>query len=152
MENINRAIGQRIREIRKRLKLKGEELGQILGVSKGTVSAYERGEAKVSPEYLIRLAELGGVTLDWLVAGEERCGQVREETTPYAGEARALDGRLLTETIQATETMLSELGMASRITPADKARVIKELYAMALQQEGRIQPAAVRAMLRLVGK
>ncbi len=124
MDTVNQDIGRRIRDIRKRLSLKGEDLGQILGVSKGAISAYERGEAKVSPAYLIRIAELGKVTLDWLVTGEESSTGVREEPEKYARDPEVLKTGLLARTIEMVEGILDEPTMSGRITPQDKARVI----------------------------
>ncbi len=70
MGDVDREIGLRIRQTRKALGLTGEELGAILCVGKGSVSKYERGESKVTPESLHKIAELGKVSIDWLVTGQ----------------------------------------------------------------------------------
>lgn len=71
MENINKDIGQRIKAIRTKKGLTQTELGEIVGVEKATVSKYESGETKVSPEALIKIAKECGKSLDWLMTGKE---------------------------------------------------------------------------------
>ena len=65
-------IGQRIRTIRRRLKMNQTEFGQHLGVNTTTMSGYEKGYVKaMQPEKLRTIAELGGITLDELITGQE---------------------------------------------------------------------------------
>lgn len=64
-------IGQRIKTIRKRLRLSQKELAENLGVSAGAVSTYELGDAYPSIETLAKIARLGGETFNWLIMGEQ---------------------------------------------------------------------------------
>jgi transcriptional regulator with XRE-family HTH domain len=64
-------IGERIRVIRQRLKMSQEKLAQELGVAHNSVSSYETGDAYPSVPGLIKMAEVGNVTLDWLLLGHE---------------------------------------------------------------------------------
>ena len=61
-------VGQRIRRIRG--KLTQTEFAKILGVYKQNyISRYERGRVP-SPDLLIRIADYGKVTLDWMLTGK----------------------------------------------------------------------------------
>lgn len=67
--------GKRIRDIRNRLGLSQEQLGKRLGgITKGSISGYESGDVNPTPEALIELAKLGGVSLDWILTGVESGG------------------------------------------------------------------------------
>ncbi len=69
----NRSIGNRIRKIREQLKWTQEKLGDYLDVKGNTVCNYEKGDVKtLSPETLVKLAELGEVSLEWLLMGKEK--------------------------------------------------------------------------------
>lgn len=81
--------GKRIRGIRKRLGLNQEQLGEKLGgVTKGSVSGYESGDTNPTPEALIELARLGGVSLDWLLTGKEQ-GSGQAHPAEQKGEIAA---------------------------------------------------------------
>lgn len=62
-------IGQRIRDIRKRLGYTQKQLAKALGVSSTTVSAYEVGDAWPTIQTLRKLTEIADVSFDWLCAG-----------------------------------------------------------------------------------
>ncbi|MDA8166069.1 MAG: helix-turn-helix transcriptional regulator [Desulfobacteraceae bacterium] len=65
-------IGGRIRQIRKRLGRSQKELGlELGGLSDSSISGYEAGEAYPTPEVLAKIAQMGSVSLDWLVTGQE---------------------------------------------------------------------------------
>ena len=66
-----KAIGDRIREIRG-FKLNQEEFAQLLGVKRGAVSKYERGEAIPRAQTLLKLSDIGGVSVDWILKGGEK--------------------------------------------------------------------------------
>ena len=61
-------------------ELKGltqKDLGKILGVSDGAVANYENGKREPNLETVLRLADLFGVTTDWLL-GREGPAEARE--------------------------------------------------------------------------
>ena len=61
-------VGQRIRRIRG--KLTQTDFAKVLGVYKQNyISRYERGRVP-SPDLLIRIADYGKVSLDWLLTGK----------------------------------------------------------------------------------
>ena len=74
MDSPNKDIGTRIRAIRRQLKMTQEDLGKILGIEKASISKYEAGETKrgLPSEFLVKIAELGKVSLDWLLTGSEK--------------------------------------------------------------------------------
>ena len=65
-------ITARIREIRKKSGLNQTDFGRRLGgVPQAVVSKYERGSVKPPMEFLIAVADLGKVSLDWLIRGKK---------------------------------------------------------------------------------
>ena len=66
---MDQAIANRFYEYRKKSGLSQEELAAKLGISRQSVSKWERGEASPDTANLIRLAKLYGVSLDDLVNG-----------------------------------------------------------------------------------
>jgi transcriptional regulator with XRE-family HTH domain len=63
-------IGARIRRIRKSLKLTQQELGRQLGLTKVSVARYEAGRVP-RVELLRKISQLGGVTVSWLLQGQD---------------------------------------------------------------------------------
>ncbi|MEI7219086.1 helix-turn-helix domain-containing protein [Pectobacterium carotovorum] len=61
----------RIREARKGLKLSGQELGKMIGVSKSTVSQWENGSTFPRGENLTRLCKALRTTPEWILYGKE---------------------------------------------------------------------------------
>lgn len=63
-----KTTGDRIRYIRKNiLNLKGEEFGEKLNVTKVAVSNWENNNRTPDVEMLVKIAELGNVSVDWLL-------------------------------------------------------------------------------------
>ena len=61
-------VGERIRAVRG--KQTQTEFAEVLGVKKQNyISRYERGRIP-SPDLLVRIAEIGRVTTDWLLTGK----------------------------------------------------------------------------------
>lgn len=65
-------IGKRIREIRtKKLRMNQTDFAAVIGAPKQNyVSRYERGRIPGDLEVFIRIAQAGGVSLDWLLTGK----------------------------------------------------------------------------------
>ena len=55
-DDINKATGRRVQEIRKRRKLTQRQLAKLVGVHKITLSAYESGTHAIPTDKLILLA------------------------------------------------------------------------------------------------
>lgn len=73
MSDINKEIGKRVEATRRAVNLNQTELGKELGIGKTAVSKYENGDTErgVPIEALIRIAQIGGRSLDWLITGKE---------------------------------------------------------------------------------
>lgn len=65
-------IGLRIKAVRQ--KRNGEDFGELIGVSRATISVYERGEGWPRPETLNKIIELSGRPADWLLYGKDEDG------------------------------------------------------------------------------
>ena len=66
------SIGQNIQKQRKRLGLSQEELGQRLFVSRQTVSLWEKDMTSPTPDNLLRLKEVFGISVDEILQGGEK--------------------------------------------------------------------------------
>lgn len=62
--NINKFVGQKIKEYRKKKGMNQTELGKKLGVKQNTVAGYEKGEWEVSYDNLFKLAEIFEISID----------------------------------------------------------------------------------------
>ena len=60
-------MNRRLKEARLKKKMKVTEIAEIIGVSQPTMSAWEAGRADPSLENLVKLAEIYGVTTDYLL-------------------------------------------------------------------------------------
>lgn len=69
---------ERLYTLRKERGLSQEELANEVGVSRQAVQKWESGAAQPSLDKLTALAKYFGVTLDWLVNGEEAQGGTHE--------------------------------------------------------------------------
>lgn len=71
MENFKINMGKRMKEKRKALNLTQEEMAEQLNVSIKHYGSVERGLAGLSIENLIEVSSILGVSLDYLIKGEE---------------------------------------------------------------------------------
>jgi transcriptional regulator with XRE-family HTH domain len=65
-----RGVGFRIRRLRERAGWSRDVLAERLGVHAGSVARWESGGALPHAYHLERIAELGGVTTEWLRTGK----------------------------------------------------------------------------------
>lgn len=70
MKDYKQGMGLRIKEKRKSLKLTQEEIAEILDISVKHLSEVERGLTGLSIENLIKLSNILGVSIDYIVKGE----------------------------------------------------------------------------------
>jgi transcriptional regulator with XRE-family HTH domain len=73
-------VGARIRKARDAQGLSQEQLAERLGVTKGLVSQYETGLTSVPSKRFSQLAEVLGVSSDWLLTGGEPDEQTKAQT------------------------------------------------------------------------
>ena len=64
-------MGNRIRELRRAMRLTMKQLGEELGVAESTISHYETGRRQLDNETLLKLGEFFGVTVGYLLGVEE---------------------------------------------------------------------------------
>ena len=69
MENLNKLMGERIAKLRKENHMTQAMLAEKLNISVRHCSAIECGNARLSIEKLIEVADLFHVTLDYLILG-----------------------------------------------------------------------------------
>ena len=63
-------LGYRLKELRKENKMSQNDLGKLLGVSKVSVSGYEKGTRNPSLEILNGMLDIFGVSADYLLGRE----------------------------------------------------------------------------------
>lgn len=116
MKTKEMTLGKRIRLAREKAGLTQQELGDLLFVSKSSVSTYETDNANPSPESLATIAKKGGVTLDWLITGEDR--KIAKHSDPElegAVKEHADGWECKGEEFSETEQRI--IGMLRRLTP-----------------------------------
>jgi len=67
-----KTLGKRMAELRKELGLTQTQLAEILDISQQLIAAYEAGTRKIPASMLPKLAKLFAVTLEQLIAVEEK--------------------------------------------------------------------------------
>ena len=70
---------EKLRELRKEKGISLKELGSIIGAAESTMSLYENGKRQPDYETLLKLAEYFGVTVDYLLRGEDESERLPEE-------------------------------------------------------------------------
>ncbi len=78
-------LGERLQQLRKEKQMSQEELGNLLLVSRQTVSLWENNQTVPTVDNLIRLKEIFGVSLDSILTGEEQ--PVPEPAQPVQAQA-----------------------------------------------------------------
>jgi transcriptional regulator with XRE-family HTH domain len=73
-------VGARIRQARDAKGFSQERLAELLSVTKGLVSQYETGLTMVPSKRFNQLAEVLGVSADWLLTGGEPTEQTKAQT------------------------------------------------------------------------
>ena len=73
-DRLKARFGKRVLELRKAQGWKQSELGKRLGTSGVVVGRYERGEMMPSIEVAQRIADIFGVTVDFLVGEQDAPG------------------------------------------------------------------------------
>src|SRR2546428_8950880 len=78
------SVGQRIRSVRKGLKITQAQFGRRLGIIPLSVARYEAGRVPRA-DVLERIARFGGVTTSWLLYGERNSDSLLQ-TEPEISE------------------------------------------------------------------
>lgn len=81
-------VGDRMREVREELGWTLDHLAEKAKISKGFLSEVERNKRDISSEYLLRIADAMGASLDYLLRGAEaQKAQKPVEIPPALSEA-----------------------------------------------------------------
>ena len=67
MEEDEYRFPERLKELRSKAKLSGRALSELIGLSKETISRYERGEREPGARAVLHLAKFFGVSTDYLI-------------------------------------------------------------------------------------
>jgi len=74
-------LSQRLREAREKAGLKQIEASKLLGISNGTLSGYEREYRDPDTDTLHKMADLYGVSVDWLL-GKSMSPSTKDTSRP----------------------------------------------------------------------
>lgn len=77
--NKNKSIGQKIKELRERLKLTQKEFGQLIGVSQKRIGELENKTKNPSAELLNRIAKALSVSITYFLDGEKIISDIEED-------------------------------------------------------------------------
>lgn len=83
MKKFSAEVGERLKKIRG--DLTQQEFANIFKVKQNYISRYEAGRIP-NPKLLLKIAEYGGVTVDWILtgnSGKKTPDMVKESTPPY---------------------------------------------------------------------
>ena len=64
---VSNQTGEKIKEIRLGLGMTTKEFGKLFGASDSNVTSWEKGRTSPSPERLLAIAKLGGMTVEQLL-------------------------------------------------------------------------------------
>jgi transcriptional regulator with XRE-family HTH domain len=106
-DEVNMAtIGERIRDVRERRRMTLDQLVERSGVSKGFLSDVENDKRSPNSEYLLKIANALGASVDFLLRGEEHEALVSEPVVIPAELSRAAEELHLTyaETLEVLKT------------------------------------------------
>ncbi len=83
MNSFTWQFGERFRQIRKLINLTQQEFGELLGVSRQTINAYERNRQRPTLDMMEKVCRLQEISPRWLLTGR---GNLKAETTYSATE------------------------------------------------------------------
>jgi transcriptional regulator with XRE-family HTH domain len=108
------ALGQRIRDLRRKRGLTQEQLAELADLSTPYVSHLERGSKKASLAVLVRLAESLEVTADQLLSGNQAADQTAfyPEVQDLLGDCSVLERVVLIEIVCAAKRSIRTHGMS----------------------------------------
>lgn len=100
-------IGARILQLRKKLNLTQAELGKRVGVSKATISLWEKSETKPRGENLLKLARALNCTPEMITEG-------KQSQKPSASAVPLISKQLIADFLHGLSPPVDDLGPASR--------------------------------------
>lgn len=116
------ALAQRLRDARERSGLTQQRAADLLGVRRPAIAEIEAGKRAVESTELFRLAEIYGVSIRWLVRGEQAAEDRVAAALFRAGEGvahgvRRREVRRLARVCETIKTLEGELGLTRTHQP-----------------------------------
>ena len=106
-------LGARIALLRRNRSMSQLTLARALGVSPSTVGMYEQGRREPPLQTVVRLAEIFGVSTDYLLRGETALpGDLDTLRQLYALARQTLDGQLVLRRADGSEAPVGEQELA----------------------------------------
>lgn len=120
------SVGDRIREIREARRMTQDQLAEQSGISKGFLSDVENNKRNVSSDNLLRVANVLGASLDYLLRGASSEPAARGPVTipPELAEAAEKLNLSYTQTVELLDAHRSVIArrsnkQAKQFTPED---------------------------------
>lgn len=123
-------IGTRIRQVRSTKDLTQEAFGRLLGVKGPAISKYEKGIQDPGAAGLAKIAELGNVSLDYLITGKGP-GQVTPAADPLEVMIFSDPKRLEAIKDRIRDEVREELTPYNKKLPTDEEQQIISNYRLA---------------------
>ncbi|MFN1149179.1 helix-turn-helix domain-containing protein [Serratia liquefaciens] len=102
-------IGHRVRSRRNQVGMTMEEVATVMGVSRVSISLWERGESSISAENLMKLSDTLQCSPIWIMTGEESAYTQGCPSSPIDTEDKII------------------LGMLKLLPSVEKDRIIEEI-------------------------
>lgn len=99
---------EKLKELRKEKGISLKELGSIIGVAESTMSLYENGKRQPDYETLLKLAEYFGVTVDYLLRGENESERLPEELVILNRNAKKMSPENRKKLLEMAKVMFEE--------------------------------------------
>jgi len=108
------SVGDRIREIRDARKFTQDQLAEKARISKGFLSEVENGKRNVSSEYLLRIANSLGASVDYLLRGTTELPNANKEPITIPSELSEAAERLNLSYAQTVELLEAHRSVVAR--------------------------------------
>lgn len=144
---MSKELGERLRAVR-------GDLSQIdfatrLGADKNTVGRYERGERQPDSDYLVRIHSEFGISLDWLLTGQEG----KQAVQPALPVSDAVDADFYGEVLDQVAAMYRVCKVDAPLSRigAEAATIAADIAAMAgIDRESALYGALSQLRRRLM--
>lgn len=133
-------LGNRIR-IAAGMVRGGAELARNAGISRNTLENYLTDSTEPKITVLIKIAEITGLSIAWLAAGQGpmmAADLVEGQATHYA-DSVILNEDVLIAVIEAAEKWIEKNGNLHQFSPSAKARVFRALYRAEIKRIGDVE-------------
>ena len=132
-------LGKKIKFIRDKLGLNQSQLAKELGLESAmAISKYESDQREPDISKLIKLSEIGGVSLDWLLTGEGEMTRQSEKEPLQVGEEPAIYN-VSEDIIKKITIMLKDMDKEAQreaLKYLQEKKLLKELLNERLKKEG----------------